>query len=296
MLLLYLVMDLHHFTQRETLLLFAYFALCIVYFVIHHITNATFNSVVPGDFGYSMINEAYYVVRLILPFIILFLTYQLSISRESFYRVLEILCLLISGTIVLSNLFKISLSSYTNEVIKDNIFAWFTNNTYRPVELTSKGFFSYANQISALMMFLFPVMLYRMTDKFCWWRVCIVIAQALAMIMIGTKTAAYGVLLELGTFALVMLFCALIQKKLNRATLRRYRGAILTICVALILSGVILQKSPVLQKQVERQQSIAERVKKEGTMKIEEEDEYYQLSFEDRVQYIEDSYYAYSLQ
>ena len=116
------------------------------------------------------------------------------------------------------------------------------------------------------------------------------------MIMIGTKTAAYGVLLELGTFALVMLFCALIQKKLNRATLRRYRGAILTICVALILSGVILQKSPVLQKQVERQQSIAERVKKEGTMKIEEEDEYYQLSFEDRVQYIEDSYYAYSLQ
>lgn len=296
MLLLYLVMDLHHFTQRETLLLFAYFALCIVYFVIHHITNATFNSVVPGDFGYSMINEAYYVVRLILPFIILFLTYQLSISRESFYRVLEILCLLISGTIVLSNLFKISLSSYTNEVIKDNIFAWFTNNTYRPVELTSKGFFSYANQISALMMFLFPVMLYRMTDKFCWWRVCIVIAQALAMIMIGTKTAAYGVLLELGTFALVMLFSALVQKKLNRATLRRYRGAILTICVALILSGVILQKSPVLQKQVERQQSIAERVKKEGTMKIEEEDEYYQLSFEDRVQYIEDSYYAYSLQ
>ena len=80
--------------------------------------------------------------------------------------------------------------------------------------------------------------------------------------------------IALCAFGLVMLFSALVQKKLNRATLRRYRGAILTICVALILSGVILQKSPVLQKQVERQQSIAERVKKEGTMKIEEEDEY----------------------
>lgn len=297
MLFFFLILDFRNFRKKSTMILFAYFAICIVYFIIHHLTNQSFHSVVPGDFGYSMVNEAYYVVRLILPFIILYLTYELRISRDEFYKMIEFLCIVISATIVISNLFKISLSSYTNEVISDNIFSWFTKlDEYNATELTSKGFFSYANQISALLMFIFPILLYRMATSFKLWRAIAVMLQAIAMIMIGTKTAAYGLPLELITFALVMLFSGAIQKKLNRNTFYEKRFVLLTLCLALAAAAAILPRSPVLQKQTIRQQTIAEREKLEReTLKVEESDEYYQLPFEERVAYIEDNYYNYSL-
>lgn len=297
MLFFFLILDFRNFRKKSTMILFAYFAVCIVYFIIHHLTNRSFNSVVPGDFGYSMVNEAYYVVRLILPFIILYLTYELRISKEEFYRIIEFLCVVVSGTIVISNLFKISLSSYTNLVIEDNIFSWFTKlDEYNPVELTSKGFFSYANQISALLMFLTPILLYRMASSFKVWRAIAVIVQALAMIIIGTKTAAYGLPLELVTFALVLLFSGAIQKKLNRSTFREKRFVLLTLCLTLALCAIILPRAPVLQKQTARQETIAEREKLEReTLEIEEPDAYYQLSLEERAAYIEDNYYNYSL-
>ena len=72
-----------------------------------------------------------------------------------------------SGIIIVSNLFCVSLDSYTNETIRANIFSWFTNGY--EVDgfngLASKGFFYFANQTAAVFMLLFPLVFLAMVRQ-----------------------------------------------------------------------------------------------------------------------------------
>lgn len=297
MLVLYFVSDFSHFKKKTSVILFSYLAVCLAYFVIHHLTNVNFKSVGPDDYGYSIFNEAYYVIRILIPYFIVFLTYELSLSKEEFYRCIESLCVVITSVIVISNLLCVSLSSYTNETISANIFSWFTHmDDYNAKELTSKGFFCYANQTAGLTMLLFPILLYRMVVKFKPWRVILAAAQAVAMIMLGTQTSSYGVILEIIVFAAVMIFSAIILKQFNRDSLMRRRKVIVSFCLVAIIAGGLLPFSPVISKQAATTRLQADRAKVEKSLKVKKNEAYYQLSFDDRVKYMNKNFEKYSLQ
>ncbi|WP_242865153.1 O-antigen ligase family protein, partial [Paraclostridium sordellii] len=94
-----------------------------------------------------------------IPLSIVFITYNININFDDFAKTILCLLILISGTIVITNIFEVSLNSYTNEVIKANIFEWFTGayDKYNYSSLASKGIFNFANQIAAVLVLLLPI-------------------------------------------------------------------------------------------------------------------------------------------
>ena len=152
-----------------------------------------------------------------IPLCIVFITYNMKISKNDFDRTIKIVLILISGTIVVTNILKISLSSYTNEVIKDNIFGWFTGayEQYNYSALASKGIFNFANQISALLVLLLLVMLAIYVRKNNIFNLIIILTTIIAMIMLGTKVALFGCIIDIGIFIFTIIFIRLFKREKN---------------------------------------------------------------------------------
>ncbi len=60
--------------------------------------------------------------------------------------------------------------------------------------MASKGFFNFANMVSAVLFMLVPLMTYFLFTHFNWKTITLNVVQALAMIELGTKVAALGLL------------------------------------------------------------------------------------------------------
>ena len=174
--------------------LIVYLALLIVYSILHLIYVRHFNSVNPNDYNYSTVSEIFYLIRMVLPLLVIFFTKELEFTREQFRHVIEGISGLFSFTIVISNLFVISLRSYEIGFISANIFEWFVNPNIGYSHMASKGFFNFANMVSAVLFMLVPLMLYFMFSHFNWKTITLNVVQALAMIELGTKVALIGLI------------------------------------------------------------------------------------------------------
>lgn len=186
--------------NKKIIPLVSYVAISLIYAVVHHLFVRNFNSYSPDNFGYSAFKELFYIARLVLPVILMFITVDFKYTFKDLKKCLCLVACIVGSVIVFSNLFKIGLGSYTNEVIKDNIFGWFTGayNQYSFYELASKGWFNFANQISALLIVLSFVTMYELLKKISVYNVYNLVVILLSMLMIGTKVALYGVFLSLG--------------------------------------------------------------------------------------------------
>ena len=174
--------------------LLVYLVLLTIYSALHLIHVRNFTSVNPTNYGYSSSGELFYLIRMVLPLIVLFLTTELDFGEKQLRQVIEGVSGLFSGTIVVSNLFVISLKSYETGTISANIFAWFFNPNIGYSHMASKGFFNFTNMISAVLFMLVPLMVYYLFTNFNWLTITLNVIQALAMIEIGTKVAAIGLL------------------------------------------------------------------------------------------------------
>ena len=212
-----------------------YLGICAVYFVMHHISCASFNSFVPGNFNYSVTHEAYYVARLIVPMALIYLTWEVGFSPRDYLRTSCVLGAICGVLIVATNLLGVALCSYTNSPIYGSIFKWsqiLTSEEMLPKYFASKAFFSYANQVSVVLTGLFPLLCYEMALKPRWYNAANAVVMVFAMLMLGTMTAAIGVILELCVLAVVFAVWVLY----NRKKLGEYKKRI----VALVLVGALL--------------------------------------------------------
>lgn len=171
-----------------------YFALLIIYSGLHLFHVKNFNSINPSDYNYSTTSEVFYLIRMLLPLLVIFFTEEVKFTKDEFRHVIEGISGLFSGTIVISNLFVISLKSYETGIISANIFEWFFNPNIGYSHMASKGFFNFANMVSAVLFMLVPLMIYFLFSHFNWKTITLNIVQALAMIELGTKVAAIGLL------------------------------------------------------------------------------------------------------
>lgn len=172
--------------------LILYLVLLVIYSVLHlwHVKN--FNSINPSDYNYSTVSEIFYLIRMILPLAIIYFTKEIEFSKHDLQLVIEWLSGLFSGTIVISNLFVISLRSYETGFISANIFEWFFNPNIGYSHMASKGFFNFSNMVGAVLFMLLPLMLYYLFSNFNWKSATLTVIHALAMIELGTKVAAIG--------------------------------------------------------------------------------------------------------
>lgn len=236
------------FTKKFFLLL-GYLFLVLVYFIFHCINATNFYSPVPKLQDFSLISEAVYTFRLIYPALIVYISASVKFTKEFFVKTITTISLTISGLIVSTNLFCISLDSYTNKTIKSNIFSWFTDGYTNDAfnGLASKAFFNYANAVSVILCMLLPLVIYAALSKKNILMYLVVVLQCIAMLMLGTKTSTYGVCLVLICCVLIYIFFLIINGNW-KDNIRKIAFNSLSLLCILAIVAFIYPKSPAVYR------------------------------------------------
>ncbi|SPC39307.1 O-antigen ligase family protein [Latilactobacillus fuchuensis] len=248
-----------------------YTGLLLLYFIVHHLNAMQFHSLVDGNFGYSITGELFYIIRMVLPLIVLVISYNVRFTDNELESIVSWLVALVSGSIVVTNLFKISLASYTNQRITGNIFNWFFDNRHGSYfQLASKGFFNFANSTAALEVLLLPLMFYYLVKHLNAKNIILCLLQVLAMFMLGTKVSTLGCIGLLVVITCMYLFFTFIKKDLVFKPL-----TLGVLFLFIILSGVIYPDSPAINRtnfdaQIQQERDGNQDKVKEREKKLEE--------------------------
>lgn len=193
-----------------------YGALVVLYTVLHHINALEFNSVSKDGFGYNLVSEIFYLIRMLMPLFMIVLSAHYKFEDKKMEKLITWLVVLLAGSIVVTNLLGISLGSYSKVQIEGNIFQWFNpNNDLDYMDFASKGFFNDPNRISALMVLITPLLFYVFVKNPNKKNGFLLILQCLGMYMLGTKVAVLGFFVLLFASICIYLFFVLIKKELT---------------------------------------------------------------------------------
>lgn len=245
--------------KKEYIFYIVYFIFLGFYFIGHHL-YATSDLALPTNYTYSLFGEAFYIIRMIFPFIVVYLSKTLNITYKRFIACIQIVSLTIGLVIIVSNLLHISLTSYYSSDMynKLNFIEWFTVGTddYLFEELTSKGWFFMANQISGLMLLMLPINLYDFLKNQTKLGIISTFSLSISMILLGTRVATFGALGMLIVFFILFIGFKIIKKE----SLQWKK----LICYAILagIMGVLFVGSP-----------INNRVYSYGDVNVEEDDE-----------------------
>ncbi len=193
--------------------LMLYYLLVVIYIIFHHFNALNFNSLVPGNFNYSLFKECLQVLKLIIPITYLYTLYYFKLNKEDYYKIFKSWVIIISGSIIILNILKLSYGSYSDEIILANIFTWFTNHNYIYSELASKGLFMYANQISMILLILLPNIYYQYLQKQTLNDLLLIIMILISALMLGTRVSSYGSIIVLFGLLCLYIFFVIIKKE-----------------------------------------------------------------------------------
>lgn len=199
----------------------------MIYFIIHHLVSSRYYIPFVSQFPYSIKSDTVYFLKSLIPIILIFLFIKYRI-KDYFKEIIYGWIFLIAGSIVLTNLLGVSLSSYTNEPIVGNIFTWFTGiyNEWSFLQVASKGFFRYANEISAILAILTPFITYYAFVERKVLPIVLLFITQLSMMMIGTKVALYSFIVMFVATIVLIIFYDII---LHRQKIKLYQVLILVV-------------------------------------------------------------------
>lgn len=224
--------------------LILYFLLLGIYFFCHHFHALHFTSLVPGNFNYTIVKEFLYFLKLSMPVFLLPLFYYAKLEKQDVKKIVSGWIILISGSIIITNLFGFSYGSYSDQPIKGNFFAWFftKKNGLDYYDLASKGFFMYANQISTWLLLLVPICFLWLQKNTSIKSITCTIMLLFSMLILGTRVASIGGIVIFGLCFLAYLFFMLLKKEQWN---KKFVFAFLGIIIPMIL---ILPFSPSLNR------------------------------------------------
>lgn len=181
-------------SRKKFIYLLIYYFICLIYLIINYYRATDFNSLFPTDFNYNFYNELTTAIKLLMPATLLFVLKYQNISKKEYFNIIKYWTIVISGTIVTTNILKIGLSSYGMGTINYNIFEWYKNPYY--LYSASKGFFNYANQQSCILLMLLLMQTYLFFEENKK-NIIYIIMLAISMLMLGTRISSLGGLLVL---------------------------------------------------------------------------------------------------
>ena len=228
-------------SRKNVKYIFLYYLLCLIYLIISYLRAQNFVSLVPNNFSYSLIKEGLTVLKLITPITFLYSLYYQKIEWKKYIIVLKVWTILISFTIIITNILKLSLSSYTDDFITKNIFEWNINNYYQ--ETASKGLFMYANQQAAFMIMLILIFVYDFLYKNKK-SIIYILALALAMLMLGTRVSSVGGLLTLICATIFYIILKLYKKE-------KFNWHFLYLLIPISIWLILLPISPYANRNIE---------------------------------------------
>ena len=175
------------------------------------------------------------------PITLIYSLYYQKIDWKNYLLVLKMWVILIGGSIIITNIFKISLSSYSDLTIAKNIFEWNVDNYYQ--QTASKGFFMYANQEAVVMIMLLLLFIYDFLYKNKKSVVYIAILM-ISMLMLGTRVSSVGGFLTLiCAYIFYIIYCFYKKEKFNIKSLY--------LLIPIFIWGFILPISPYANRNIE---------------------------------------------
>lgn len=245
-LLLFVTLILYKDSRKNIKWMILYYVLCLIYLGVSFYHQESFKSLLPSSYGFNIVSELLTILKLITPITFIYSLYYIKLPFKKYMLVLKVWCILFAGSIVLTNIFKISLGSYSDTFITKNIFEWNKYNYYKYT--ASKGYFMYANQVSALcilflLMFIYDY-LYNNKKSIIY-----VLLVSLAMLMLGTRVSTLGGLLTL-IFAIMFYFIINIFNKI------RIKKRIYILVIPVLGWILLLQVSPYNNRNIELNRSL----------------------------------------
>lgn len=197
------------------------FTFIIIYFIYTflHIYNNNIFSYELLKSSYSNLKEIFYLIRMISPIILIFITDIVDVKEKDFKKVILITYFIFSIIMTGTNLLNIALTSYNggNSIIKVNFLKWFQSGIYETYGyelIASKGIFHMVNQISGVLTAFFPLLVYIvLTDKFKIKNIVVLLLTILSMLMLGTPVASLGMILVLISSIFLYFIFQLIERK-----------------------------------------------------------------------------------
>lgn len=218
-----------------------FYLLSASYLIVSYYHNKSFISLFPNNFNYSFINELFTILKLIMPITFIYSLYYQKLSKKDFKIIFISWSLFISLQIIITNMFKISLSSYSDILIKYNIFEWNKNIYY--IESASKGYFTYANMTSLiLLMMLIYNFYFFIKDNFKY--IILIFLISISMLMLGTRVSSVGGLLTLICLIICYLFFVIIKKE-------KFNKHLFLLLFVIILWILLLPISPYKNRNIE---------------------------------------------
>lgn len=245
-LLLFVTLIFYKDSRKNIKWMILYYVLCLIYLGVSFYHQEYFKSLLPSSYGFNIVSELLTILKLITPITFIYSLYYIKLPFKKYMLVLKVWCILFAGSIVLTNIFKISLGSYSDTFITKNIFEWSKYNYYKYT--ASKGYFMYANQVSALciiflLMFIYDY-LYNSKKSIIY-----VLLVSLAMLMLGTRVSTLGGLLTL-VFAIIFYFIINIFNKIS------IKKRIYILVIPVLGWVLLLQVSPYNNRSIELNRSI----------------------------------------
>lgn len=180
--------------NKKKYFLFFYPILILIYFIFHHLNALKFTSLVPGNFNYSIFQEALYFIKMLCPYMLIYCLFKSKITKKELFFIIKICVLVISLIIIISNLFLISYGTYSDIKIKANFLEWFNpNSSYTYQDLASKGLFEVGNQISAILLMFLPFTIILTLENKTINNFFILLCNILGLLFLGTKVAVLGI-------------------------------------------------------------------------------------------------------
>jgi len=258
--------------------IFIYFSILLIYFLFHHYNALNFKSLVPGDFNYNIISEFLYVVKMIIPFLLIYILNNTNIEYKNIKTFVKIIVFSIGGIIIISNIFMFSYGSYSDEIIKGNFFSWFTNGyaNYSYYELASKGLFEFANQIGAVLLMFLPIILYFSINDMKKSDIICLIINTFSLILIGTKTSVLGIFIVFFYVIVFYIIFSIILKK----EIFDYKKLIVPSIIFLV-AIIMLPFNPIINRK-----NVMDNIIQTGSItKLSSSD-----SYEEKIRFIEENY------
>ena len=211
------------------------FALAI-YIVFHHWNATSFASMEIERFKYSFFKESMYFLKMITPYMLIYVLHSLKLSNKTSFTIVKVIILIMGGTIILSNIFVISYGSYSDTKIQGSFFSWFNKeNTDTFKNLASKGFFEFANQISAVLLMFLPFSIYNTYKNLKISEILILSINLFSLMLLGTRVAVFGVVIVFMYTIIISLFEAKVLKKDSNKTIK----LILPISILIVYIGLL---------------------------------------------------------
>lgn len=222
-------------SKKQWMMYFSYAFLIIVYVIMHNYYMLNFSTLI-DTLNFNSFSEIIYIFRMCFPIIIIAISSNVKINSLKLDRIINYIVIFTSGSIVITNLLKISFGAYVTKIINYNVFDWFGRvydyaNFY---DLSTRAYFSFANMISALLFGLTILLLYRLFKDTSFKNISLLIVQMLAMFMLGTKVATMGFIISMVIMIIIYLFFAIIKKS------QRFSLKPLIVCLSMTLLWIII--------------------------------------------------------